>query len=91
MKQILLYGLSGAVYQYRAVAYYCIYEETVSIAEIKYQAETMRLRNPGVKQIYAIDNRTGLRREYTESYRKNTIESCAIFKDTLEREGMIVI
>lgn len=30
----------------------------------------------------------GLKREFQESIKRNSIESCAIFKDTLEREGI---
>lgn len=30
----------------------------------------------------------GLKREFQESIKRNSIESCAIFKDILEREGI---
>lgn len=91
MHQIILYGLSGAETQYRVLKYYCIFESPfVSISTIKRHAAFMVMCNPGIKHVYAIDNRYGLRREYIESYKKNTIESCAIFKDTLEREGLLV-
>lgn len=31
-----------------------------------------------------------IKREFMESTKRNSIESCAIFKDTLEREGIKV-
>lgn len=91
MKQIILYGISGASKQYRVLQYYCIYEENISIWNIRHQANVMRMENPSIEHVYAVDNRHGLKREYVQSYKKNTIESCAIFKDILEREGLMVI
>ena len=90
MRQIILYGISGAETQYRVLKYYCIFDEFISIGNIKRQAAFMVMQNPGIKHVYAIDNRYGLKREYTESYKQNSIESCAIFKDILEREGLLV-
>lgn len=90
MHQIILYGISGAETQYRVLKYYCIFEEFASIGNMKRQAAFMVMQNPGIEHVYAVDNRYGLKREYIESYKQNTIESCAIFKDTLEREGLLV-
>lgn len=90
MNQIILYGLSGADAQYRVVKYYCMYEENLSIGNLKRRAALMVMQNPGIEHVYAIDNRYGLKAEYIQSYKINSIESCAIFKDTLEREGLLV-
>lgn len=91
MKQIILYGISGADKQYAVIKYYCIFEEDISITNIAYQATMMRIKNPAIEHVYAIDNRHGLRQDYIESIKKNSIESCAIFKDILEREGLQII
>lgn len=91
MKQIILYGISNANNQYRVVRYYRIDDENISIWNIRNCANIMRMENPSIQHVYAVDNRFGLRREYSESIKRNTIESCAIFKDTLEREGLKVI
>jgi hypothetical protein len=91
MKQIILYGISDANNQYRVVKYHCINEENISIWYIRHCANIMRMENPSIQHVYAVDNRHGLKREYVESIKRNTIESCAIFKDTLEREGLKVI
>ena len=90
MNQIILYGISGADTQYRVLKYYCMYEEALSIGNLKRRAALMVMQNPGIEHVYAVDNRYGLKAEYIQSYKINSIESCAIFKDTLEREGLLV-
>lgn len=93
MNQIILYGLSGAETQYRVLKYYCMYEESLMtdiIGALKRRAALMVMQNPGIEHVYAVDNRYGLKAEYIQSYKINSIESCAIFKDTLEREGLLV-
>lgn len=89
--QIILYGMSYANNQYKVVKYHRIEEENVSIWYMRHCANVMRMENPSIQHVYAVDNRHGLRREYMESIKRNTIESCAIFKDTLEREGLKII
>lgn len=91
MKQIILYGISGPSKAYAVLNYFCIYEEFVSIRTIMDEALRLRMRNPSIEQVYAIDNRYGLRRDYQESMKQNSIEIHYIFKDILEREGMRVI
>ena len=90
MSQIILYGVSGASKAYTVLNYFCIYEEYISINAILRQAQGLRMKNPDVEHVYAIDNRYGLRRDYKESMKENSIESHYIFKDILEREGMKV-
>lgn len=91
MRQIILYGISGASMAYTVLGYFCIYEEFVSINTILGEARRLRMKNPSIEHVYAIDNRYGLRRDYKESMKQNSIESHYIFKDILEREGMRVI
>lgn len=91
MSQIILYGIAGASKAYTVLNYFCIYEEFISINAILRQAQGLRMRNPDVEHVYAIDNRYGLRRDYKESIKENSIESHYIFKDILEREGLLVI
>ena len=91
MDQVILYGIAGAENQYRVIRYFIIDAELVSISNIVYQANMLKIKNPTIEHVYAIDNRRGLRRDYVESYKRNTIESCAIFKDILEREGIMII
>lgn len=91
MNQVILYGIAGAENQYRVIRYFIIDAELVAISNIVYQANMLKIKNPTIEHVYAIDNRRGLRRDYVESYKRNTIESCAIFKDILEREGIMII
>lgn len=88
MNNIILYGIRDARYQYRVLRYFAVYDERTDISEIKRIARTMQVINPSIEHVYMITNRHGLKREFMESTKHNTIESCAIFKDTLEREGI---
>lgn len=91
MKQIILYGLSGADQQYRVVKYWVIFEKDISISNINFQASIMKMACPNIEAVYAVDNRPGLKQDFVHTVKKNTIENCAIFKDILERSGIRVI
>lgn len=86
MKNLILYGIGNARYQYRALRYFYVYDENADVAEIKRIARMMQVVNPSIEHVYLISNRHGLKREFQESIKRNSIESCAIFKDILERE-----
>lgn len=91
MAQYILYGIAGASKQYVAVRYEIIEGDWASVWSFRHIANTMRMEYPTVEHVYLMDNRYGLRREFTESIKQHSIESCAIFKDTLEREGIKLI
>lgn len=88
MNNLILYGIGNAKYQYRVLRYYWVYDENTDIAEIKRIARMMQVVNPSIEHVYLISNRRGLKRDFVESIKRNSIESCAIFKDILEREGI---
>ena len=88
MNNLILYGIGDATYQYRVLKYFCIYDERIDVAEIKRIARMMRVTIPSIEHVYLISNRYGLKREFQESIKRHSIESYAIFKDTLEREGI---
>ena len=88
MKNLILYGIGNARYQYRVLRYFYVYDENADVAEIKRIAHMMQVVNPSIEHVYLISNRHGLKREFQESIKRNSIESCAIFKDILEREGI---
>lgn len=48
----------------------------------------LKMRNPSVETVYAIDNYHGLRDDFKASMYRSTIESCAIFKNILETQGI---
>lgn len=88
MKNLILYGIGNARYQYRVLRYFYVNDENADVAEIKRIARMMQVVNPSIEHVYLISNRHGLKREFQESIKRNSIESCAIFKDILEREGI---
>lgn len=91
MKTIYLYGIAGADQSYRVVRYECIEEDSICINTIVYCADLLKIRNPNIEHVYAMDNRHGLRRDYVDAFKKNSVESWAVFKDILEREGLKII
>jgi hypothetical protein len=90
MKNVILYGIGGAQYQYSVLKYFNVFDENIDISEMKRIARMMQVTNPSIVHVFAISNRYGLKHEYMESIKKHSIESCAIFKDTLEREGIMI-
>ena len=91
MKNVILYGLSGPSTMYKALAYYCVFDQEATIRDIKDIAIDMQDCNPSIEHVYMISNRYNLKKEYMHSILKPSIEACAIFKDILEREGIKVV
>ena len=60
----------------------------ITITNIVYQASMLKMRNPSVETVYAIDNYHGLRNDFKASMYRSTIENCAIFKNILETQGI---
>lgn len=88
MSKIFLYGIGGARDQYRVLRYEDMGHEKVSISDMTSTARYMRFKNPSIERVFAVDDRYGLAGDYRKSIKRNTIESCAIFKDLLERDGI---
>lgn len=86
-RQVILYGLGGPATAYTVLQYYVLFDENITIDNIWGRAAWLRAINPSIQRVYAIDNRRGLKKDYMESMRLNSMESHAIFKDILEREG----
>lgn len=87
--QVVIYGLGGATKEYRVLEFFTIFDTSRDIiSEIYRISARMKVRNPSVEKIYVIDNRRGLKKDYMESFRTNSLEGWAIFKDMLEREGI---
>lgn len=94
MTTVYLYGLGGADQMYRVIRYSAVEIDNLVgtnygvIRTLKYEATMMRMKYPNIERVFAIDNGRGLARDYIDAWKKNTIESHAIFKDILEREGL---
>ena len=67
MNQIILYGLGGARDKYRVMKYFVIFDDNVSIRTMKNEAEVLRIKNPSIEHVYAVDNRRGLKKDFEES------------------------
>lgn len=89
--QIVLYGIGGPEKEYAVLGYFQIFELHDVVSTVRREAARLVANNPSIKAVYMIDNRYGLRRDYRESVRHNSIESYAVFKDILEREGMRIL
>lgn len=88
--QILIYGIGGADKAYQVLKYYVIFDAANSygiIEEIWKNAERLKAQNPSINQIYVMNNRHGLRKDYMDAVRSNSIEGWMLFKDILEREA----
>lgn len=94
MTTVYLYGLGGADQMYRVIRYSAIEIDNLVgtnygvIRTLKYEATMMRMKYPNIERVFVIDNGRGLARDYANALKTNTIESHAIFKDILEREGL---
>lgn len=91
MKRIYLYGLADAENTYRVVWHSYIEGSEFSIKDLVLHALWMRMKVPSVDHVYAIDMRPGLAADYKRAVKLNTIESNIIFKDILEREGLLIL
>ena len=94
MTTVYLYGLGGADQMYRVIRYSAVEIDNLVgtnygvIRTLKYEATMMRMKYPSIERVFVIDNGRGLARDYANALKTNTIESHAIFKDILEREGL---
>lgn len=89
--QIVIYGIGGPEDDYKVLRYRVINQEFISIAIVKNFAEIMRNEYPSVQEIYAMDNRWGLMKDYKEAFKNNSIAGWFEFKDLIEREGLKII
>lgn len=91
MKQVILYGLGGPRDNFRAFRYYIMQAEHMDVKGLKGAAEIMCSINPSIKTVYMVDNRSHLLDEYYASHNAKIFEPCMIFRDTLERDGIVVL
>lgn len=89
--EIVLYAIGGADQMYRVLRYERLGRTTSSIPDLKYEAScSLMNRYPNCEHVYAMANRNKLDVDYRTALKENSIESWAIFKDILEREGIRV-
>lgn len=90
-KRVYLYGIAGAETGYAVVKYMYIESDRLSIRRIINDALWLQMKFPTIEHVYAIDDREWLLWDYREAIMKKSVESFSIFKNMLEREGLLVI
>lgn len=86
-----LYGIAGASDKYRIVRYEYVDPQYSSSDDIKRHASWLKWNNLGVEHVYAITNRPGLGTLVMNTIKRNSIESNVVFKDVLERSGIMIV
>lgn len=90
-KRVYLYGVAGPETGYAVVKYMYIEADRVSVRTIINDALWLQMKNPTIEHVYAIDDRPWLLWDYRDAIVKKSVESFSIFKNMLEREGLLVI
>lgn len=88
MRIVYLYGIGGPEKKYRVLNYHFLKDSDITINNMVFTADVLKIRNPAVKEVYAIDNYKGLRAEYQHAVFKNTIDIWQEFKNTLITQGI---
>ena len=86
-RKILVYALGGAKKKYIPLDYGWYFVDQTSI---RYIINDTIGDNDEVKYIYLIDPIKGIKYSYNRSLRDNSIESGVIFKDLLDRKGLLI-
>lgn len=89
-RKILVYALGGARKNYIPLDYGWYFSDQTSISDIRYIINETIGDNDWVEYIYLIDPVKGIKYWYNKSLRENTIESGVIFKDLLDRKGLLI-
>ena len=87
VNQVVLYGVGGADKTYRVLKVWMFYEAKDIIHEMMSTARWMKVENPSIKEVYAMDNRPSLYRDYLKAKREDSIESHYLFYDIRQRYG----
>ena len=91
MKQVALSGPGDPKDTSSALRYYIMQAEHMDVKGLKGAAEIMCSINPSIERVYDVDNRPHLLDEYSAAHNAKVIEPCMIFRDTLDRDGIVLI
>ena len=75
-------------YLSRVVDYKFLKHDVATVNNMKRLADWMQRKNPDAHSIWAVDNRTGLRRDFRESILSHSEAEHVIFKDLFVRDGI---
>lgn len=87
MRQVFLYGFDR---EHHVQLYRFLNEPYVTIRNIAFTAEMMANNLPVIREIYAIDNRPGLKQDFFDTINRRSFEKDFIFYDLVSRDGIRV-
>lgn len=91
MRKVYLYGIASVEKSYNIVRYQWLEGDSISIRQMIGAAQWMVENNSAIQHVYAVDDRPGLCREYRDAIQHQTIDRFVLFKNMLEREGLMVV
>lgn len=85
----LMFGLLSSKEMFKPIVVRRIYDDT-TVGNVKKLSLKLVMDYGSVREVYCIPNREGIMDEFHEARRLNSIESCIIFRDILQHEGVLV-
>ena len=85
-----IYAILGAMDNYRLCRYATIDMATAKVGDVKMAVADMRMHHPDIHHAYLIEQRPGLRSIAQKSLKFSSPENGVVFKDYLERCGILV-
>lgn len=71
----------------KAIKRYVLYKQDATIWGAKYMAKKWHDEWPNC-EIFVLDSRVGLKDDYNDAAKANTVESWMVFYDNVKREGL---
>lgn len=88
MRTVYLYGIGGAIDDFRVIRCVDIDRDSISIMTFKHEALQLRAIYPAIKRVFAGDNNYDVYRSYMEAKRRPTVDNNLAFVDLLEKQGI---
>lgn len=85
-----LYAILGASDNFRLARYTTVDMATAKVGDIKMIVADMRMHHPDIYRVYLIEQRPGLRGIAQKSLKFSSPENGVVFKDYMERYGILV-
>lgn len=89
--QIILYGFVGPDQNRRVARYFVISNDDISIWYLRHAASNMRRLYPSIIEVYAVDNRRGLKSMFTDAFKHPDIQNSIEFRDLVKKEGIRIL
>lgn len=87
--KIVICGLGGPDKMYRVLDYFCVFDTTDEVYdEVSRISILMKIRNRNIREVYAIDSRRIMKKEYTELFEQSPSNEWVLFRNILQRESL---